>query len=76
MKLTVKGQVTIPKKFRQQYGLEPHTEVVFEDAPGGVLIRSAQPGRTEKLRKVLKGMRGIADTEMHTDDILKMTRED
>lgn len=76
MKLTVKGQVTIPKKYRQQYGLAPHTEVVFEEAQGGVLIRSARTDRTDRIRVALKEMRGIADAGMLTDDILSMTRED
>lgn len=76
MKLTIKGQVTIPKKYRQRYGLIPHTEVVFEEAKGGVLIRPAGQIRLEKIRKNLKGIRGIADTGIRTDDILDMTRED
>jgi AbrB family looped-hinge helix DNA binding protein len=76
MRLTIKGQVTIPKKYRQRYGMTPHTEVVFEEAPGGVLIRPAGPDRTEKIRKSLKKVRGIADAGMSTDEILGMTRED
>jgi AbrB family looped-hinge helix DNA binding protein len=76
MKLTIKGQVTIPKKYRQRYGLAPHTEVVFEEAPGGVLIRPAGPDRAEKIRKSLKKVRGIADAKLSADEILGMTRED
>lgn len=76
MKLTIKGQVTIPKKYRQRYGLAPHTEVVFEEAAGGVLIRPAGPARLEKVRKDLKRMRGIADAGMRTDEILNLTREE
>jgi antitoxin PrlF len=74
MKLTIKGQVTIPKKYRQRYGLAPHTEVVFEAAPGGVLVRPAMPARLDKIRTKLKMMRGIADAGMQTDDIMGMTR--
>jgi AbrB family looped-hinge helix DNA binding protein len=76
MKLTVKGQVTIPKKLRKQYGLAPHTEVVFEEAPGGVLIRPAGPAKWEQVRVALKEARGIADAGLSTDEILGMTRED
>ena len=76
MKLTIKGQVTIPKKYRQRYGLAPHTEVVFEEAPGGVLIRPAGPVREARLRRALKAVRGMADTGLATDEILTMTRED
>jgi AbrB family looped-hinge helix DNA binding protein len=76
MKLTIKGQVTIPKKYRQRYGLAPHTEVVFEEAPGGVLIRPAGPVRSERIRKSLKKVRGTADAGLRTDQILGLTRED
>lgn len=76
MKLTIKGQVTIPKKYRQRYGLEPHTEVVFEDGPGGVLIRPAGPVREAKLRQALEKVRGMADAGLGTDTIMGMTRED
>lgn len=76
MKLTIKGQVTIPKKYRQRYGLAPHTEVVFEEAPGGVLIRPAGPVREARLRRALKAVRGMADTGLGTSDIMRMTREE
>lgn len=40
MKITSKGQVTIPQSVRQQAGLHPHSEVEFEvRANGEVLIR-------------------------------------
>jgi len=72
MRLTIKGQVTIPKKYRDRYGLEPHSEVVFEGAAGGVLIRAVKQDPREKL----KNLRGIASAGMSTDEIMKMTRED
>jgi AbrB family looped-hinge helix DNA binding protein len=72
MRLTIKGQVTIPKKYRQRYGLEPHSEVVFEEAAGGVLIRAAKRDPKQQLAKI----RGIADAGLSTREIMKMTRED
>ena len=41
MKLTSKGQVTIPQALREKFGLLPKTEVAFEEAEGGVLIKPA-----------------------------------
>ena len=75
MKLTIKGQVTIPKKYRQRYGLAPHTEVVFEEAPGGILIRPAGEARSGEIRKSLEKVRGSADAGLSTGEILSMTRE-
>ena len=39
MKITSKGQVTIPQPLRMKFGLLPNTEVTFEEADGCVLIR-------------------------------------
>ena len=35
MRITTKGQVTIPQRFRLKFGLLPHTDVSFEEANGG-----------------------------------------
>ena len=54
--LTVKGQVTIPKPIRDQLGLRPGSQVVFElDAEGRAYLRAeppipARPSRFAKLR--------------------------
>ena len=44
MKLTSKGQVTIPQAIRDRLGLLPNTEVVFDVVGDAVRIRKA-PGR-------------------------------
>jgi antitoxin PrlF len=75
MKLTQKGQVTIPRDLRNLYGLHPRTEVVFEAIPGGVLVRPAPDDRVRRLRSTLKRVRGTSDTGRTTDSILSETRE-
>jgi antitoxin PrlF len=42
MRITSKGQVTIPQAIREQCGLLPHTEVRFELDGGRVLL--VKPG--------------------------------
>lgn len=37
--LTSKGQLLIPKRLRDKYGIAPGTKVIFEEAPGGVLVK-------------------------------------
>lgn len=37
-----KGQVVIPKDIRDRLGIAPGTEVVFSEAPDGVLVRPAK----------------------------------
>ena len=39
MRLTSKGQVTIPEEIRERLGLLPHTEVEFEIDGDAVRIR-------------------------------------
>ena len=43
MKITTKGQVTIPQDIRERLGLLPHTEVDFE-VRGDVRARRGTPG--------------------------------
>lgn len=53
MRITTKGQVTIPRRLRLKFGLLPHTDVRFEEADGGVLVRPVQSKRAlvaERLR--------------------------
>ena len=39
MKIGERGQVTIPKHIRQQFGLKPQTEVEFQIAKGSIQLR-------------------------------------
>ncbi|HWQ69812.1 MAG TPA: AbrB/MazE/SpoVT family DNA-binding domain-containing protein [Patescibacteria group bacterium] len=38
-RMTVKGQVTIPKTFRERLGLHPGDAVEFEEEPGGIRLK-------------------------------------
>lgn len=39
MKIGERGQVTIPKKIREKFGLKPETEVEFQVANDSILLR-------------------------------------
>lgn len=75
MKITEKGQVTIPIDIRRKMGLLPHTEVEFvisgEDV---VLRRSSQTRRCGT--ELISAMRGRATRRMTTDQIMALTREE
>jgi antitoxin PrlF len=75
MQLTQKGQVTIPKSLRDQYGLQQGTEVEFESAEGGVLIRPASRTRAERMAAGIASVRGTADSGMTTKEIMHLTRD-
>ena len=74
MKLTSKGQVTIPQALREIFGLLPETEVTFEEADGGVLIKPAAATRRRDAEAWLKRARGSATAELTTDEIMSLTR--
>lgn len=67
-----RGQVTIPKKLRDKYGLAPGVEVEFVDTPDGVKVckRSTATDGFAQLRGYLKNRRVIGDT----DEYLKASR--
>lgn len=73
MKITTKGQVTIPQRLRRKLGLLPGTEVRFEEAEGCAVIRPTMT-RRELIEERLRSVRGIADGGLTTDEIMRLTR--
>ena len=56
-RLSSKGQVIIPKAVRESRGWEPGTELIVEEHPDGVLLRSTHlfaPTRIEDIAGCLK----------------------
>ncbi len=72
MKITTKGQVTIPQEIRERLGLLPHTEVVFEVRGDVVVLKKASGGR--RGRRIVERMRSRGTVRMSTDEILSLTR--
>jgi AbrB family looped-hinge helix DNA binding protein len=75
MRMTSKGQVTIPQKLRDRFGLTPDTEVAFEATERGVLLRPAR-SREEELDRRLARATGSATVPLSTDEIMRLTRSD
>ncbi|MEO7522114.1 MAG: AbrB/MazE/SpoVT family DNA-binding domain-containing protein [Gemmatimonas sp.] len=75
MKITSKGQVTIPQAIREQAGLLPNTDVEFELVDGAVLLRKAL-GADSRGRRLVAGMRGRGTINMSTDEILALMRSE
>jgi AbrB family looped-hinge helix DNA binding protein len=76
VRITSKGQVTIPQEIRNRLGLLPHTQVEFELAGDHARIRKIRRSASESLRGrfALEVLRGTADVRMSTDEILALTR--
>jgi AbrB family looped-hinge helix DNA binding protein len=72
--LTSKGQVTIPQPLRKKFGLLPDTEVSFEEAGDGVLIKPAASSRRRQAEHWIRRAGGSATAKMTSDQILGLTR--
>jgi AbrB family looped-hinge helix DNA binding protein len=73
MRVTSKGQVTIPVAVRRKLGIEPGSEVEFElDQRGARLVRAD----TAKGKAIARRMRGRGTVAMSADEILALTRGD
>jgi len=73
MRITTKGQVTIPQHIRDRLGLTPSTEVEFDIVGNFARIRKV-PGRKGRGASLVAHMRGKASGKMTTDEILRLTR--
>ena len=74
MRITSKGQVTIPQAIRDRLGLLPETEVEFRVEGRAVRIVKVRARGTGRGRSVVGRLRGSASVKMTTDEILALTR--
>jgi bifunctional DNA-binding transcriptional regulator/antitoxin component of YhaV-PrlF toxin-antitoxin module len=75
MRITSKGQVTIPIAIREQAGLLPHTEVDFQfDGKAVRLVRAAKRTRPGRGAGLVEHLRGRGDLPLSTDEIMALTR--
>jgi AbrB family looped-hinge helix DNA binding protein len=75
VRITSKGQVTIPLAIREKLGLLPNTEVEFDITGNTVRIRKLR-GRTRRGEALVARMRGKGSVRMTTEQILALTRDD
>jgi AbrB family looped-hinge helix DNA binding protein len=75
MRITSKGQVTIPLPIREEFGMLPDTEVDFvTDGRTVHLIRREDRSRPTRGHMAGRSLRGRADIRITTDQILGLTR--
>ncbi len=72
VKITSKGQVTIPKQVRDKLGLRPGDEIQFVEQGGEYRVQKVLHGNPfEKYRGYLKGLAG-----RDPDDVVRELRGD
>ena len=75
MRITSKGQVTIPAEIRERAGLLPHTEVTFVFDGSTVTLTPAKPKKgLSRGEKIVAHLRGRGTGKLTTDEIMAMTR--
>jgi AbrB family looped-hinge helix DNA binding protein len=75
VRVTSKGQVTIPASIRERFGLLPDTEVEFVVEGDTVKIVRATNARETRGDRVVRHLRGRAVSRLSTDEILALTRK-
>jgi AbrB family looped-hinge helix DNA binding protein len=75
MRLTTKGQVTIPQDIREKLGMFPNTEVEFDIVADSVRIRKAR-GASSRGQRLVDLMRAAPKPKpgMTTEELMALTR--
>ena len=74
MRITSKGQVTIPIEIRERFGFLPHTEVEFVIEGDQVVVRKAESTGESFADRLIRHMSGAGTGDMTTDEIMTLTR--
>ena len=76
--LTIKGQVTIPKRIRTALALEPGHSVTFDvNEAGEVVLRKAEVTNQASAPRAdrFEAARGKADIKWRTEDLMAQLRD-
>ena len=77
MRITTKGQVTIPQEIRDELGLLPNTEVTFDIVDGEARLRKARRrgGKLSRGDGVIGHLRSMKPSnKLSTDEIMALMR--
>jgi AbrB family looped-hinge helix DNA binding protein len=82
MRVSEKGQITIPKHLRELAGIQPNGDVSIHLEGGRLVIESAQKSETfavkarlERLMAALQKLEGTGDPTLSADDVMRATRD-
>lgn len=75
MRVTTKGQVTIPLHIREKLNITSNSDVDFQEKGGKVyLIKLDQNSKPTPPKSKFRRFRGIATIKMSTAEIMELTR--
>lgn len=73
MRITEKGQITIPQHIREKYGFLPQSEIQFVEENGQVYLHKA-PQKNARGKKIIEQMRNKSTVRLSTEQIMELTR--
>ena len=74
MRMTSKGQVTIPQELRERFALGPGAEVEVVATDDGALVRPVVDANDGS--RLVARLRDRADGGLSADEVLRLTRGD
>ena len=71
MQVSERGQVTIPKEYRAQFGFLPNTEVEFFAQDNKLILMRSRSAKA----KAIRALRGRKKIGMTTDELMGLLRD-
>lgn len=75
MRITSKGQVTIPQAIREKHGLLPNTEVDFVVERGRVILKPKRGGQG-RAERTMEHFRNAPKMRMSSKELLAILRDE
>ncbi|MBY0495328.1 MAG: AbrB/MazE/SpoVT family DNA-binding domain-containing protein [Cyanobacteria bacterium] len=75
MRITSKGQVTIPQAIRDELGLHPHTDVEFVVERGRAVLRPARGAARNRARLLVDRLKQGPRMTMTSKQLLALLRD-
>ena len=79
IRVSFKGQVTIPKRLRDKLGIAPGDFVLFEEKEGEVVLKKARLSAEEEFNKLVvaldKKAKKLGITDKDIEDAIKWARK-
>ena len=72
MRVTTKGQVTIPQSIREKLGISPAVEIDFIEEKGRIYL--VKGNKENNNPRKFRRLRGTATVKMSTEEIMALTR--
>ncbi|MBF0309969.1 MAG: AbrB/MazE/SpoVT family DNA-binding domain-containing protein [Magnetococcales bacterium] len=71
MRISERGQVTIPQAIRERFGLLPNTEVEFVEQDGEIKLVKSQAER----KRLINNLYGQVKSDRTTDELMALLRD-